>query len=180
MATITIDSTAAAERPQCRHAAGLKPDRRRDVDAVAAGEPGQQPLAHAGRKPGGEQQTDVALGTGLPRRFEQRRRVSRAPGELLSHVEQDRQEGRAKAGADSGQNDGGPEADRARVAQRRGNFRAGRLAQSRPRRRTSIPFPKRRLRVSAPVRQARMKRLARDGGRRKGHSRQLAPLQAFL
>ena len=60
----------------------------------------------------------------MPRRSEQSRRVGRAPGELLSHVEQYRQKGRAKASAESGQNDSDPEADAARVAQRRGNFRA--------------------------------------------------------
>ena len=99
MPTITIDSTALPSVLPRRHAAGLKPDRRRDVDAVAAGEPGQQPLTQAGREPGGEQQTEMALRTGLPRRFEQRRRLSRAPGELLSRVEQQRQERGAKAGA---------------------------------------------------------------------------------
>ena len=71
IATITIDSTAVPERPPRRHAAGLKPDRRGNVDAVAAGETGEQPLAHADRKPRADQQTDVALGARLPRRLEQ-------------------------------------------------------------------------------------------------------------
>ena len=92
----------------------------------------------------------MALGAGLPRRFEQRRRVSRAPGEFLSHVEEDRQNGRAKTSADSCQNDGDPEADAARVAQRRGDFRAaGGLSRVRG---GGLQFRfQSRLRVSAPI-----------------------------
>ena len=56
-------------------------------------------LTQAGREPGAEQQTDVEFRGRLPRRFEQSRRFGRAPGELLRHIEQQRQERRADTGA---------------------------------------------------------------------------------
>ena len=49
--------------------------------------------------PGAEQQTDVALGAGPPRCFEQTRRAGRAPRKRLSRVEQERQKSGAKTGA---------------------------------------------------------------------------------
>ena len=89
----------AAERSERRQAAGLEPDRRGNLDAVAAGQPRQQPLAQASEEPGAEQQRNMARRTGLPRRLEQRGRVGRAPGELLHGFEQKCQSGRAKTGA---------------------------------------------------------------------------------
>ena len=172
--------------PRCRafasrHAAGLKPDRRRDVDAVAAGEPGQQPLAQAGHKPGGEQQTDMALGGSPVAPLRAAPKARRAPGELLRRVEQQRQKGRAETGAEPGQNDGDPEADRARDrASVAGTF-APAAGSAAPRRRTLIPVSNARLRMTgASSGSAPSKRLAREAALRKGGSRQLAPLAAFL
>ena len=143
MPTITIDNTAGAVGSPRRHAAGLKPDGRRDIDAVAAREPGQDPLGEAGRELAPEQQADVALRARSPRRLRTAPKGSssaaprRAPASRRTTASGERRQDRRI---------GRSERPRSRSGSRRGRARSlepsRRPAQSRPRGRSPIPFPK--------------------------------------
>ena len=116
----------AAERSQRRQPPCLKPDRRSDVDAVAAREPGQQPLACAGQDARAEQQENVPLGARAPCGLRQRRRLVGAPGEALHLLQKRRQKRRADPGGDARQDDGEPESAGARLSERGRNLVASR------------------------------------------------------
>ena len=68
----------------------------------------------------------MAPGTGLPRLFQEPRRVARAPGKLLRRFEQQRQKRRPNPGRDPREDDREPEAQRAGIAKRRRDLRVGR------------------------------------------------------
>src|SRR5208282_2507763 len=79
----------------------------------------QQPLARGGDEPSDEKQSNVAQGTGLSRRLEERRGLARSPRERLDRVEQQRQKGCAKTGAEPREGDRDPEARSGGIAKRR-------------------------------------------------------------
>ena len=127
----------AAERSQGRQAPGLKPDR-------LGGIPMPLPLvsrvmSHWPRPVTSPAPSSTAMWSrGLAlRAASSSADGSATPGERLHGLEQPGESRRAKAGAHSRQRDGAPEADRAGVAEGRGNLPAGRgpnrfLTQARP------------------------------------------------
>ena len=131
MPTMTIDSTALPSVLS----AGMRPARNQIAVVTSMLLPlVSRVMSHWPRpvtSPAPEQHGDMEQGTGFSRSLEQRRRVGDAPGEFLHDLEQPGESRRAKAGAEARQNDGDPETDRARVAQRRGNVRSRRRAGAR-------------------------------------------------